>query len=78
MASSVARARLIEERKAWRADHPVGFSASPNKRADGSTDLFTWTCRVPGRDGSAWAGPSYILTISFDESTYPSSAPLCR
>lgn len=33
--SGVARARLAEERKAWRKDKPFGFFARPETRADG-------------------------------------------
>lgn len=35
MASEVARARLMEERKNWRRDKPFGFHARPEKNPDG-------------------------------------------
>ena len=33
--SGVAKARLAEERKAWRKDKPFGFHARPEQAADG-------------------------------------------
>jgi hypothetical protein len=33
--SSVALARLAQERKNWRKDHPFGFVAKPEGKADG-------------------------------------------
>lgn len=50
-ASSTARQRLQAERKAFRDSHPVGFVAVPKRKADGSVDLFTWQCEVPGKAG---------------------------
>ena len=40
--SGIAQARLSEERKAWRKDHPFGFIARPIKNADGTMNLMQW------------------------------------
>ena len=40
--SGIAQARLSEERKCWRKDHPFGFIARPMKKADGTMDLMLW------------------------------------
>jgi ubiquitin-conjugating enzyme E2 I len=47
---SIARARLSEERKEWRKDHPFGFHAKPMKNADGSVNLMKWECGIPGKE----------------------------
>ena len=39
MSNSICSSRLVEERKGWRKDHPVGFYARPVKGKDGSQDL---------------------------------------
>lgn len=39
---------LFSERKLFRKDRPFGFSAKPVQKADGSTDMLTWECIVPG------------------------------
>ena len=31
---------FLQERKAWRKDHPFGFKAKPVSKADGSSDLM--------------------------------------
>lgn len=77
--SGIASARLAEERKAWRKDHPFvsdfccgvgffktiltswltnnvlmllqGFVARPMKNPDGSLNLMTWECAIPGKKG---------------------------
>lgn len=49
--TSLARTRLLEERRAFLADHPHGFYAKPQKKADGSTDLLNWVCGIPGKAG---------------------------
>jgi len=36
--AGVARARLAEERKAWRKDRPFGFTAKPETSADGCVE----------------------------------------
>ncbi|KAJ9577820.1 hypothetical protein L9F63_025317, partial [Diploptera punctata] len=47
--SGIAVARLAEERKAWRKDHPFGFVARPMKNVDGSLNLMNWECAIPGK-----------------------------
>lgn len=47
--SGIARGRLVEERKQWRLDHPVGFYARPEKLS-GQTNLMKWECGIPGKD----------------------------
>ena len=38
--SGIAVARLGEERKLWRKDHPADFYARPSKKDDNSTNLM--------------------------------------
>ena len=47
--SGIAQARLSEERKAWRKDHPFGFIARPMKNPDGSLNLMLWEYGIPGK-----------------------------
>lgn len=47
--SGIARNRLMEERKQWRLDHPVGFYARPEKKS-GESNLMKWECGIPGKD----------------------------
>lgn len=47
--SGIARGRLMEERRQWRLDHPVGFYARPEKK-DGQINLMRWECGIPGKD----------------------------
>jgi len=47
--SGIAIARLSEERKAWRKEHPFGFVARPTKNADGTLNLMNWDCAIPGK-----------------------------
>ena len=49
--SGIAIARLAEERKAWRKDHPFAFVARPCKNPDGSLNLMSWECAIPGKKG---------------------------
>jgi ubiquitin-conjugating enzyme E2 I len=49
MSGGIARGRLQEERKAWRKDHPHGFVARPVLDADGSMNLMSWDCSIPGK-----------------------------
>ncbi|KAJ9125199.1 hypothetical protein QFC22_000153 [Naganishia vaughanmartiniae] len=56
--SAICRARLTEERKQWRKDHPFGFYARPKKEADGSLNLLFWEVGIPGR-----AGRAHLLSI---------------
>ncbi|EFN56766.1 hypothetical protein CHLNCDRAFT_144242 [Chlorella variabilis] len=74
MSGGIAAARLQEERKAWRKDHPFGYVARPEAAADGSTDIFTWKCLLPGKEGTLWEGGLFPLTLAFT-SEYPSKPP---
>ncbi|CAG8589440.1 2838_t:CDS:2 [Paraglomus brasilianum] len=74
--SGICRARLLEERKQWRRDHPYGFYARPVKGENG-LDLMTWTCGIPGKHGTPWESGVFKLTVSFPEE-YPSKPPKCR
>eukprot|EP00002_Diphylleia_rotans_P016187 TRINITY_DN3147_c0_g1_i1.p1 TRINITY_DN3147_c0_g1~~TRINITY_DN3147_c0_g1_i1.p1 ORF type:complete len:164 (-),score=29.37 TRINITY_DN3147_c0_g1_i1:158-649(-) len=74
---SIARGRLMEERKNWRRDRPHGFWARPKVDASGATDLMKWECGIPGKDGTPWEGGEYKLTMEFSED-YPSKPPRCR
>jgi len=49
--AGISVARLAEERKAWRKDHPFGFVARPYKNPDGSLNLMQWECAIPGKKG---------------------------
>ncbi|MBA0574971.1 hypothetical protein Golob_024349 [Gossypium lobatum] len=51
MSDDIARSRLVEERKAWRKNHPHGFVVKPETRADGSVDLMVWHCVIPNKKG---------------------------
>lgn len=74
--TGIARGRLMEERRQWRLDHPVGFYARPEKK-DGETNLMRWECGIPGKDSTLWAGGLYKLVLEFTED-YPSRPPKCR
>jgi ubiquitin-conjugating enzyme E2 I len=72
---TLASARLALERKQWRKDHPFGFVAKPRmSKTDGSIDLFTWDCIVPGKDKTICEGGEFPVTIKFS-SDYPSKPP---
>jgi len=75
--SGIAIQRLAEERKSWRKNHPHGFAARPDKNADGSTNLLTWKCKIPGKKGSAWEGGTYTLNMYFTPD-YPAKPPKCQ
>lgn len=49
--SGIAIARLSEERKAFRKEHPFGFVAKPLKNPDGTLNLLIWECAIPGKKG---------------------------
>ncbi|GIX82450.1 SUMO-conjugating enzyme UBC9 [Caerostris extrusa] len=72
--SGIAIARLAEERKAWRKDHPFGFVARPTKNQDGSLNLMNWECAIPGKKSTAWEGGLYNLRMIFKDD-YPSTPP---
>ncbi|VDP16784.1 unnamed protein product [Soboliphyme baturini] len=75
--SGIAVARLAEERKAWRKDHPFGFIAAPSKNPDGTLNLYSWECGIPGRAGTPWEGGLYRLKMLFKDD-YPTTPPKCR
>ncbi|KAJ7296469.1 hypothetical protein O6H91_20G000600 [Diphasiastrum complanatum] len=77
MSGGIARGRLAEERKAWRKNHPHGFVARPETQPDGSVNLMTWQCTLPGKVGTGWEGGFFPLTIHFSED-YPSKPPKCK
>ncbi|KAG5178515.1 ubiquitin conjugating enzyme [Tribonema minus] len=77
MSGGIARARLAEERKAWRKDHPIGFYARPVSNPDNSMNLMKWDCGIPGVASSDWAGGVYKLSMEFTDE-YPSKPPKCK
>ena len=72
---SLATARLAEERKKWRKDHPFGFVAKPLTRDDGTVDQFTWTCKLPGKEGTPFEGGLFPVTLRFG-TDYPANSPV--
>ncbi|CAG8558071.1 8243_t:CDS:2 [Ambispora leptoticha] len=74
--SGICRARLTEERKQWRKDHPYGFYARPIKTANG-LDLMNWEVGIPGKPGTPWEGGTYKIIMAFPED-YPSKPPKCK
>ncbi|PVD38546.1 hypothetical protein C0Q70_01162 [Pomacea canaliculata] len=75
--SGIALARLAEERKSWRKDHPFGFVAKPTKNPDGTLNLYNWECKIPGKKGTPWEGGLLTLRMLFKDD-YPSSPPKCK
>uniref|UniRef100_A0A1B0EU88 SUMO-conjugating enzyme UBC9 n=1 Tax=Lutzomyia longipalpis TaxID=7200 RepID=A0A1B0EU88_LUTLO len=75
--SGIAIARLGEERKAWRKDHPFGFVARPTKNPDGSLNLMVWECAIPGKKGTPWEGGLFRLRMIFKDD-FPTSPPKCK
>ncbi|KAI8906906.1 ubiquitin-conjugating enzyme 9 [Gorgonomyces haynaldii] len=71
--STICLQRLTEERKQWRKDRPFGFWARPDKKGD-SFDLRTWSCGIPGKQGTAWEGGVYKCKLFFPED-YPQKPP---
>lgn len=69
--STIAAARLTEERKSWRKDHPPGFIAKPVKNEDDSLNIMKWEAGIPGPENTDWAGGVYTLMMEFPED-YPS------
>ena len=72
----IARARLQQERKSWRQDHPFGFVAKPQMMADSTQNLMVWDCVIPGKAGTIWEGGKFKLTMKFSED-YPTKPPDC-
>ena len=69
-----AEARLRNERSNWRKDHPPGFVAKPQMKADGTTDLFKWDIKVPAKAKSIWYPALLSGTMSFT-ADYPQKPP---
>ena len=74
--SGIAQARLSEERKAWRKDHPFGFIARPSKNPDGTMNLMLWEYGIPGKKGTPWEGGMYRGQMIFKED-FPSRKNYC-
>ncbi|KPM08424.1 SUMO-conjugating enzyme UBC9-like protein [Sarcoptes scabiei] len=88
--NSIAQQRLLEERKAWRKDHPFvclkkkpfvssvcGFFAKPMKKDDGTYNLQEWECAIPGKAGTPWENGLYKLRMIFKDD-YPMTPPKCK
>ncbi|KAJ3147660.1 E2 SUMO-conjugating protein ubc9 [Geranomyces michiganensis] len=74
MPNPICQARLAEERKQWRRDHPFGFWAKPDKNPDKTLNLNRWTVGIPGKPDTPWDGGVYTLTMTFPED-YPQKPP---
>ena len=72
--SGIAQARLSEERKCWRKDHPFGYIARPMKNADGTMNLMLWEYGIPGKKGTPWEGGLYKGQIIFKDD-FPTTPP---
>ena len=76
--NTIAKERLISERKSWRKEHPFGYSAKPITLDDGcTTDIYKWECKIPGPVDTAWEGGVYPLIMEFPED-YPNKPPRCK
>ena len=74
---SLARARLQEERKAWRKDHPHGFVAKPMSNTDGTQDLLHWSFIIPAKRDSVFSPAELSGMLTFTED-YPHFPPAAR
>lgn len=74
---TVAKARLAEERKSWRKDHPFGFVAKPTKSPSGEVNLLVWEGSIPGKKNTDWEGGQYPIKLKFP-TDYPVNPPLCE
>ncbi|AAW45405.1 hypothetical protein CNBH2090 [Cryptococcus deneoformans B-3501A] len=75
--SNLAQARLHEERKQWRKDHPFGFYARPTKAADGTLNIMSWEVGIPGKAGTDWEGGMYVVKMNFPDE-FPTKPPKCK
>ncbi|OCF61306.1 ubiquitin-conjugating enzyme E2 I [Kwoniella mangroviensis CBS 10435] len=77
--SNLAQARLHEERKNWRKDHPFGFYAKPVKAADGTMNIMLWEVGIPGKAGAStiWEGGVYKVMMTFPDE-FPTKPPKCK
>ncbi|CAI2382219.1 unnamed protein product [Moneuplotes crassus] len=75
--SEIGKARLMEERKNWRKEHPFRFVAKPSRDSkSGVFDLFNWECKIPGKEGTLWEGGIFRMVMQFPEE-YPNKPPKC-
>ncbi|KAJ3046667.1 E2 SUMO-conjugating protein ubc9 [Rhizophlyctis rosea] len=77
MTTAISKARLAEERKNWRKDHPFGFFAVPAKNDDGSLNMAKWNVGIPGKPNTPWEKGLYKLTMTFPDD-YPQKPPKCQ
>lgn len=47
--SCVSLTPSLSSTQAWRKDHPHGFVAKPSKGADGTMNVMSWDCGIPGK-----------------------------
>lgn len=52
-----------------------GFVAKAKTKPDGTLDLMSWECVIPGKKGTCWENGEYKLTMTFDDS-YPTYPPI--
>ncbi|KAF6002417.1 E2 SUMO-conjugating protein ubc9 [Cyanidiococcus yangmingshanensis] len=71
--SSLALTRLQQERKNWRKDRPLGFSAKPVAEENGQLNLLHWSCTIPGPTGTPYEGGLFRLDMFFPPE-YPGKA----
>ncbi|CAG8715219.1 22275_t:CDS:2 [Cetraspora pellucida] len=67
--SGICKARLTEERRQWRKDHPYGFYARPVKTENG-LDLLNWQVGIPGKKGTPWENGVFKMTMTFPEGKF--------
>ena len=76
--SDLATLRLIQERKEFTKQRPFGFYAKPQRKSDGSTNLFLWECSFIPDPKSIYAIPGnevgYRVLLHFPPE-YPIKAP---
>ena len=44
---------------------------------DGTQNILSWECVVPGKEGTIWATARVPLTMTFTDD-YPSKPPVCK
>ena len=54
-----------------------GFVAKPINLPDGSQNILSWDCVIPGKPDGLWANARIPLTMTFTED-YPSKPPECK
>ena len=48
--------------------------AKPKSKPDGTQDIMTWECVIPGKAGTLWEGGNYAMEMAFTDE-YPSKPP---